>query len=523
MSENEVQDPGGGVPPPGHPPPSSSPTPDQLSPTYAKAVGGATGSPSQLKKYAEIIAHQKSQRNVLEVKIRKITSTGMNPPKHLTLDDISEFIFENLNLQFEECVGVDFFTGRFDTKEILLKPGIDSSKYITSEPIVYKEHEIEVKKMLNDITKVTFRNVPMYVPDEEILHLCGIYGTVVDNKVYWEKMRFTTSTKKGVLVSPTRFVNMNLNNGAAFNNFYWMEGPMSGDPGRRITVLHHGQKQQCYNCFKTANTGCKGAGNGKACFRENGERAKMSTYMLAIKTTTGYESLKTKYMRQLAKNHPDLQGEPTQLNTTLAGDMDSVPGDEDEEDREISMGILPINPIVEKDKEIADLLKTVESLKSQLSIIPSLEKGLEEARAENKNVLNISRQVGRRLSVSRRANEQKMVSVIQTGTNWTEDSAHLACSHAATLNDDEFELDDATDTVKPKNKNFNFLKKVEEFLEPNNSIEWDRLNEMKRLILEQMKTTIKKKADTRGEKRGPETESEENAQSKIRVHSPPKV
>ena len=114
----------------------------------------------------------------------------------------------------EECIGVDYFTGRYDTKEIVLKPDVDGNKYTTTQPIVFKEHEIRVKKMLNDMTKVTFKNVPMYVPDEEILHLCGIYGTVLENKVHWESIRVNTTNKKGVLVSPTRYVLMNMNNGA---------------------------------------------------------------------------------------------------------------------------------------------------------------------------------------------------------------------------------------------------------------------------------------------------------------------
>ena len=165
-------------------------------------------------------------------------------------------------------------------------------------------------KMLSDVTKVTFKNVPFSVPDEEILHLCGIYGTVVDNRVYREQLRITTSKKKGILLSPNRFVLMNLNNGAKFHNYYWMEGPMAGDSGRRITVLHPGQTQQCSHCFLTASTGCKGAGNGKACLQTGTERAKMSNYMQALKNNTGYESLKCKYLRQLARSFPHLQGEP---------------------------------------------------------------------------------------------------------------------------------------------------------------------------------------------------------------------
>ena len=130
----------------------------------------------------------------------------------------------------------------------------------------------------------------------------------------------------------------------------------------------------------------------------------------------------------------------------------------------------------------------------------------------------MTRQVGRRLSVSRKANEHKMVSLIKTGKNWVEDSAHLACSHAATLNDEEFELDLATDTVKPKGKDHNVLKKVEDVIEKTDTAQIERLEEMKRLILEQMKPTIKR----RGEKRGPDSK-EENVASKTRVISPDKI
>ena len=203
-------DPGGGgldtpnltvSPPHNHP---------QQSLTYAKALGGESAGSSNLKKFAEIVAQQKEQRNVLEVKIKKIQASSQTTPseapsnpRNLTMDDISELTFDILGIKFEECVGIDFWTGRYDSREIILKPGVDTTKYITTEPIIFKEHEVHVKKMLVGMTKVTFKNVPMYVPDEEILHLCGVYGTVQDNKVHWETIRVSTSTQKGVLVSPT--------------------------------------------------------------------------------------------------------------------------------------------------------------------------------------------------------------------------------------------------------------------------------------------------------------------------------
>ena len=43
--------------------------------------------------------------------------------KNLTFDDVSELIFEIINIQFEECIGVDYFTGRYDTREQSLHLG----------------------------------------------------------------------------------------------------------------------------------------------------------------------------------------------------------------------------------------------------------------------------------------------------------------------------------------------------------------------------------------------------------------
>ena len=197
--------------------------------------------------------------------------------------------------------------------------------------------------------------------------------------------------------------------------------------------------------------------------------------METLRTSKGYESLKTKYMRQLARSFPELQGEPAQLDNTLVGDMDTYTIDDEEFDNAVNIGILPINPIVEKDKQIEELTKTIESLNEKIQDIPRLEKSLEEAKADKKRALSLTRQAGRRLSVSRKANEQKMVGLIKTGTNWSEDSAHLACSHAAALNDEEFHIDTSTDTVIPKDNTFNFLQKWNNIWKKMIKVKWTDL------------------------------------------------
>ena len=52
--------------------PTSTVKPDQKTLTFAEALGGASGGSQSLRKYAEIIALQKKERNVLELKLRKI-------------------------------------------------------------------------------------------------------------------------------------------------------------------------------------------------------------------------------------------------------------------------------------------------------------------------------------------------------------------------------------------------------------------------------------------------------------------
>ena len=193
---------------------------NQQSPTYASAVGGSTEN-QNIKKYSDIIAQQKKERNIIEIKIKKQTITNKDtneevPIKNLTFDDLSELLFEVLGISFEDCIAADYYTGRYDTREVHLRPDIDPSKYLTKESVFFMDHEVRVIRKISDITKVTFKNVPLYVPDEEILHLCGVYGEVIDNKVYREQLKIATSKKRGTLMSPTRFVYKNLNHGISF-------------------------------------------------------------------------------------------------------------------------------------------------------------------------------------------------------------------------------------------------------------------------------------------------------------------
>ena len=114
--------PGGGTPPRSDISTTTSSLHHQQPLTYAKALGGANGGAPNVRKYAEIIAQQKAERNFLELRIKKVsqinrdTGVVLYKPKNLSFDDIIEFIFEILSIQFEDCIGVDLNAGRYDTR-----------------------------------------------------------------------------------------------------------------------------------------------------------------------------------------------------------------------------------------------------------------------------------------------------------------------------------------------------------------------------------------------------------------------
>ena len=212
------------------PPPTNIHNPDQKAATKAWAMGGAPGGTSNMRTFSQIVEEEKTNRNILEIHLTKTTSR----PKNLTFDDIGEFIFDIMKINPDDCLGFDYTTGRYDSRQIKLKPSINLTPYITTTHITFMEHEITVKKQLSNVTKVIFKNVPLNVPNEEILNLCLCYGTVIDNAVHNEKM--FNDRNKGMTGS-NRSVEMVLDSGATLENFYWMEGPLPGDNVNMLSVL----------------------------------------------------------------------------------------------------------------------------------------------------------------------------------------------------------------------------------------------------------------------------------------------
>ena len=230
----------------------------------------------------------------------------LNKPKPLTFEDLGEFLFDELMIKPDDCVSFNFSSGRYDQREVKFKPNIDFSPYLRLTPVTFKNHTIAVKKQRQNIVRVTFKNVPLNVPDEEILNLCNSYGKP-STHVNYEKLY----NIRGLgLTGSTRFVDVELEQGVSFENYYWLEGPLPGDIGKRIVVLHSNQPPQCSSCLRRSGQGCPAMGNGKACERSGTKRAKMGEYMENLKKKIGYTSLKIKHAERQAAMFPSLIGLP---------------------------------------------------------------------------------------------------------------------------------------------------------------------------------------------------------------------
>ena len=145
--------------------------------------------------------------------------------KPLSHDDLAELIFDILLINFNQCLEFKYSTGRYSVREVKFKPGVEISQFVKNG-IVFKGHDVFTKKQVNTLTKVTFRNVPFNISDEEAIELCKCYGTLVNNRVHYERL-FNTRNK--VTMGGNRWVETEMRPGVCFNNFY---------TGCRDTVLH---------------------------------------------------------------------------------------------------------------------------------------------------------------------------------------------------------------------------------------------------------------------------------------------
>ena len=452
--------------------------------TMADAVKNSSRGPTNMRSFAQILEQEKKDRNILELRINKIRTDEAVPPplnsNNMLAEDVGELLFDILRLNPAHCLAYDYNTGRNDTKQVKLKPGIPVADILAKSPLEFKGFKVVVSQQRLNITRVTFKNVPLNVPDEEIIHLCMSYGSPMENKVQYEVLR--NSRNKGHTGS-TRFVDMELNEDSSFNNYYWMEGPFPGDQGRRVLVLHSGQAQQCSNCLKISPN-CPAAGNGKLCKDEfKTPREKMSVYMNSLKITQNYTSLKTQYLESQVRRYP-LGGGIASLGVNDMDNVDAVQSDQSNslEERDSKMKILQ-----------ESLIKANESVKTKDDIIASLEQKQKEEAARWKDKLSTAqKKVNSVYSGSARKLLKDVTDVsMPIMTEDFDNTCKLLAVSFYDTNLSEEDVDRMNSESAPQELLKDVFKPFRDQVDLTDSVQAERLSRVRNKVVENLKTTIR--------------------------------
>ena len=265
------------------------------------AAGQAPPKPTQMKPYAELVQEAKEIRNILEIKITKISSTQEPVPKQdnqLSFDSLADFLFSTLNIDPSNCLTFNHSLGNNSCKELSFKPGVIIDGYVGNFNICQGQSNfnLNTKKQQCSTVRLTVKNCPLNIPDQEILHIANTFCKPVDNIIHYETL---SNVKAKGLKGGTRYLEVELKPGAVVPNFFWLSGPLDGDQGARVTVLHGGgQPRQCFNCLKIGSE-CKADGRGKVCSKDlKTPRARMAEYVETLRTRYHYISLKSQHTRQ---------------------------------------------------------------------------------------------------------------------------------------------------------------------------------------------------------------------------------
>ena len=276
----------------------------------------------------------------------------------------------------------------------------------------------------------------------------------MNNKVNYEN---PTRNTRGVPGS-TRFVEMRMKPGMQFENYYWMEGPLSDDQGCRVTVLHAGQVQQCSHCLRRAPL-CPGGGNGKACESMKTPRGKLGEYMKYLKERYSYTSLKMQYM---------VEQFPALGDSNRGGFGDIIEKDE-QEDMEANQDQN------NKDQLVSDM----NVLKEQLT----------QAKAQIKIEQNKTAKAAKKLEHVEKVASQRIVETM-SGDHFEDDSNHLTMLLATVIRHDDFEYDVNKDEVEPKHSS-EFLKNIKDGCADIPDKE-AKLTLVENKVLEKMKRTVRR-------------------------------
>ena len=275
----------------------SAPLPAASAATLTQVRGGQAKGISrkcEKKDFREIMTESKANRNILEISIPRPetnpnSTPGASQSSGMSYDDFADFLFDHLQVNPKDLLSFNYSLSNFGNKEVGFMPNVDLTPYVGS--FSFHGHTLLTRRQSSRAVRVTFRHVPLNIPDQELLNIIECYGTVTDSVVHYEAVN--NPKARGIVNANTRHMEMILSD-KKLPNFIWLEGPLEGDTGARITVTYPGQTAQCYNCLRVGGE-CPGMGKGKLCVEKKTPRMKVDTYMKYLKQKDNFATLKVKY------------------------------------------------------------------------------------------------------------------------------------------------------------------------------------------------------------------------------------
>ena len=151
--------------------------------------------------------------------------------------------------------------------------------------------------------------------------------------------------------------------------------------------------------------------------------------------------------------------------------------------------IIPMNPIQEKDQKIAELEKIITEHNKAAAENNNLRELLTKTKAELSYVKKNSLVLNKKINFTNKVTEEQLLAALDNPNSLSE-NPHLVSVYSATLNEDDFELDEKQEIVKPIKEEF--FKNLEEKINSADASQIDRLNILKNQVLE--KVEVSKKA-----------------------------
>ena len=467
-------------------------------------------------RYEEIADKAKGSRNAIVAKIINPSDTAGAQRGLLSPEDWCEFLFDILEINPNDMVGIDFYSGNKSSVEMLMTKSYDVTKLVDTK-YEFKGYKVEISRVLMDETKVVFFNVPLYVPDEEILHLVESYGgEMKKNEVQYEYAVHGSgiTTKKGKLIKirgTTRYVHATFPANKFLRRYYWLEGPCRHDPGRRIMVQHKGQKmRQCGHCLQWASD-CPYQAKTNMC-REGSPnlRKPLAQYTKEVLEQDGYESLKMKYCGMLDLEEQEIEGRGIHDHQIyeyedMAGEMLS----EDQRKSSSQIGAAKVennktlasktNPTSndrptkdQQEKKEADQL--TKKLAEKEKELESLKKEQQKIKAEVSKLKTENNTIRRDQEIDRKNHILHIREKLMSGLDWSTTREYTSTMAANIMDKKQFLYDDAKDmvTVKEGESPWMDLRKILDF-NPTDKQKEERFKDLQGRILGRLKERLSEK------------------------------